>query len=240
MLPGDAAWCWTSRGDGQRRTMRRHVRVEFIPDAPGATAYPLSGRVAAPHIATTSHWTRATECSPRRRYPYDPTQSFRPINGSFRHRNHCVAPKRNAADEQSHPRMAYLLSGGSSPRLIYELIYTAKDPKVKGLGTSPSGFHPISEYRIKAKRTAPGTPKGLRLGPLNRQAAAEGFRLPWLHEDGRRTARVRWRHAATSPAPDEKWMNHRSPIRSCRAEQYEAHFNIADSFPFSYAWSPII
>ena len=35
-----------------------------------------------------------------------------------------------------------------------------------------------------------------------------------------------------------KWMNHRfaNPIVS-GGQQYEDHFNIADSFPFSYAWS---
>ena len=35
-----------------------------------------------------------------------------------------------------------------------------------------------------------------------------------------------------------KWLNHRfaSPIVS-GGQQYEDHFNIADSFPFSYAWS---
>ena len=34
-----------------------------------------------------------------------------------------------------------------------------------------------------------------------------------------------------------KWLNHRfaSPIVS-GGQQYEDHFNIADSFPFSYAW----
>ena len=35
-----------------------------------------------------------------------------------------------------------------------------------------------------------------------------------------------------------KWLNHRfaSPIVS-GGQQYEDHFNIADTFPFSYAWS---
>ena len=35
-----------------------------------------------------------------------------------------------------------------------------------------------------------------------------------------------------------KWLNHRfaSPIVS-GGQQYEDHLNIADSFPFSYAWS---
>ena len=41
-----------------------------------------------------------------------------------------------------------------------------------------------------------------------------------------------------SPGAGRKWLNHRfaSPIVS-GGQQYEDHFNIADSFPFSYAWS---
>ena len=83
MLPGDGRMVLdvpVATDNGQPIIGR--VRVEFIPDAPGATCYPLSGRVAAHSYRTTSMDTRDAVFT-RRRYPYDPPEVIPSDQWSF-------------------------------------------------------------------------------------------------------------------------------------------------------------
>ena len=64
MLRGDGRMCLdvpVATDNGAPITGR--VRVEFIPDAPAGTSYPLSGRVAAHSFRTASMDTRDARCS---------------------------------------------------------------------------------------------------------------------------------------------------------------------------------
>src|ERR1019366_2201789 len=110
------------------------VRVEFIPDAPGAATMPLSGRIAGHSYRTVSQDTRDAVFT-RRRYPYDepeviPSNQWcfaTEVNGSgaeTRVTEHALVP----SDGHIH------YPAGFQPGWIYELLYTAKDPKVMGLG----------------------------------------------------------------------------------------------------------
>lgn len=110
------------------------VLQEYTVDEPGTHALPLSGRVDAHSYPTVSLDTRTARLT-RRRYPYSDREIIGPDDWSF-----ARIDSEWRADHQKRtfglvPSAQHLfLRDGFEPGWIYELVYTARDPLVLGLG----------------------------------------------------------------------------------------------------------
>ncbi len=214
------------------------VRVEYIVDAPGATSLPLSGRIAAHSFPTVSRDTRQATLT-RRRYPYDPPEVIPPDQWQFARVEAGIGGETQSPERAVVPSDRHIhLPAGFQPGWIYELLYTARDPKVMGLGhlvvRDAIGFFKYDQTNENPLR---GTEKAYAWGRSQTGRCLRDFVYRGFNADaqGRRVFDGVMPHVAGA---GRKWLNHRfaSPIVS-GGQQYEDHFNIADSFPFSYAWS---
>jgi len=211
------------------------IRVEYIADAPGVTAFPLSGRAAAHTYPAASCDTTKARLT-RRRYPYDPPEEIPASNWSFavlaRGEGQEAASETAIVPSDTHIH----LPGGFQPGWIYELLYTARDPRVMGLGHLVVRDF-VSFLKHDAESPTPGIQKAYAWGRSQTGRCLRDFVYRGFNADagGHRVFEGVMPHVAGA---GRKWLNHRfaSPIVS-GGQQYEDHFNTADSFPFSYAWS---
>jgi Alpha/beta hydrolase domain len=239
MLPGDGRMVLdvpVASDNGQPITGR--IRVEYIADAPEITCFPLSGRIAAHSYPAVSLDTRQAMLT-RRRYPYDtpeviPSDQWRFASlqagsgGETQSLEHAVVPSNRHI----------FLPAGFQPGWIYELVYTAKDPLVHGLGhIAVRDFISFLKHHATDANPLHGVEKAYAWGRSQTGRCLRDFVYRGFNADarGRRVFDGVLPHVAGA---GRKWLNHRfaSPIVS-GGQQYEDHFNIADSFPFSYAWS---
>jgi hypothetical protein len=214
------------------------VRVEYIVDAPGITCFPLSGRIAAHSYPTVSRDTTRASLT-RRRYPYDTPEIIRPDQWQF------AATEVGLGGETGTPEHALVpsdrhiyLPAGFQPGWIYELLYTARDPKVMGLGhVVVRDAISFLKYDRSDANPLRGVEKAYAWGRSQTGRCLRDFVYRGFNADAqeRRVFDGVMPHVAGA---GRKWLNHRfaSPIVS-GGQQYEDHFNIADSFPFSYARS---
>lgn len=239
MLPGDGRMVLdvpVAADNGKPITGR--IRVEYIVDHPGITCFPLSGRIAAHSYATVSLDTRDAILT-RRRYPYDTPQVIPSDQWAF------ASVESGSGGETQTPERAIVpsdrhihLPAGFQPGWIYELVYTARDPLVHGLGhVAVRDFISFLKYDRSDANPLRGTEKAYAWGRSQTGRCLRDFVYRGFNGDarGRRVFDGVLPHVAGA---GRKWLNHRfaSPIVS-GGQQYEDHFNIADSFPFSYAWS---
>ena len=239
MLPGDNRMVLdvpVATDNGRAITGR--VRVEFIPDAPGAVCQPLSGRVAA-HSYRTASMDTADAAFTRRRYPYDATEIIPSDQWSFALAHAGAGAETKQAEFAVAPSDWHIYyPAGFNPGWIYELIYTAKDPKVMGIGhVAVRDFISFLKYDRTVANPLLGVQKAYAWGRSQTGRCLRDFIYRGYNEDaaGRPVFDGAMPHVAGA---GRKWMNHRfaNPIVS-GGQQYEDHFNIADSFPFSYAMS---
>ena len=239
MLPGDGRLVLdlpVATDNGTPITGR--VRVEFIPDAPGMTTYPLSGRVAAHSYPTASMDTRDAVFT-RRRYPYDTPEPIPHDQWCFAVEQVGLGAETKVAERALVPSNWHIhYPAGFQPGWIYELLYTARDPKVMGLGhVAVRDFVSFLKYNRSDANPLCGVEKAYGWGRSQTGRCLRDFVYRGYNADaaGRRVFDGVLPHVAGA---GRKWMNHRfsNPIVS-GGQQYEDHFNIADSFPFSYAWS---
>ena len=237
MLPGDGRMVLdvpVATDNGMPITER--VRVEFIPDGPGATTYPLSGRVAAHSYPAASMDTRDAVFT-RRRYPYDRPEVIAPDQWCFAVEQVGLGAETKVSERAVVPSDWHIhYPAGFKPGWIYELIYTAKDPKVMGLGhVAVRDFVSFLKYDASVANPLRGVEKAYGWGRSQTGRCLRDFIYRGYNADaaGRRVFDGAMPHVAGA---GRKWMNHRfsNPIVS-GGQQYEDHFNIADSFPFSYA-----
>ena len=212
------------------------VRVEYIANRAGITTFPLSG-----HASTRSHPTVSLDpreaSLTRRRYPYDeripvPAESwsFARIEGGVGLDNQGAEQAVISSDTHIH------IPGGFELGWIYELVYTGRDPLVLGLGhaavrdfvsflryseENPANLGPIEKaYAWGRSQT----------GRCMRDFVYRGFDADAL---GRKVFDGILPHVAGA---GRKWLNQRfANAVVSGGQQYEDHFNPADSFPFSYA-----
>src|SRR5262249_2911573 len=135
ILPGDGRMVLdvpVATDNGHPITGR--IRVEYIAEIPGVTCFPLSGRIAAHSYATASLDTREAILT-RRRYPYDAPQVIPRDQWSFAAVQTGVGGETQALERAVVQSDRHIfLPAGFEPGWIYELVYTAKDPLVHGLG----------------------------------------------------------------------------------------------------------
>ena len=172
----------------------------------------------------------------RRRYPYDTPEiipsdhgvspAWKPMGGETQSLEHAVVP----SDWHIHYPAGF--SPGGSMNCLY-----GEGPE--GHGPRPcrgARFRQLPEIRPIRGNPLRGVEKAYAWGRSQTGRCLRDFVYRGFNADaqGRRVFDGVMPHVAGA---GRKWMNHRfaSPIVS-GGQQYEDHFNIADSFPFSYAW----
>jgi Alpha/beta hydrolase domain len=222
------------------------VRTEYIANRPGITTFPLSGRATVRSHPTISLDPREARLT-RRRYPYDeripvPPESwcFARIEGGTGLDNQGAVQAVIASDSHIH------IPGGFEPGWIYELVYTGRDPLVLGLGhVAVRDFVSFLRY---GEEDAAG-----RANPLHEQSGTIEKAYAWGRSQTGRCLRdfvYRGFNADTAgrkvfdgtlphvAGAGRMWLNHRFANADVSGgQQYEDHFNPADTFPFSYAES---
>ena len=222
------------------------VRTEYIANRPGITTFPLSGRATVRSHPTISLDPREARLT-RRRYPYDeripmPPESwcFARIEGGTGLDNQGAVQAVIASD--SHIQ----IPGGFEPGWIYELVYTGRDPLVLGLGhAAVRDFVGFLRY---VEEDAAG-----RVNPLHERGGTIEKAYAWGRSQTGRCLRDFVYRGFNADAAGRKvfdgilphvagagrmWLNHRFANADVSGgQQYEDHFNPADTFPFSYAES---
>ncbi|MEX2617196.1 MAG: alpha/beta hydrolase domain-containing protein [Alphaproteobacteria bacterium] len=220
------------------------VRQEFIPVGP-TVCFPLSGRIDTRSHPAASHDTTLAQLT-RRRYPDSKRIAIPSDAWSF-----AQATRGLDADSQVKARgggaLAILpsdefiyMADGFQPGWIYELVYTARDPLVMGLGHV--AVRDLVSHLKHGEADAAGNPNPLpgiekaygfgrsQTGRCLRDFIYRGFNADAA---GRRVFDGVIPHVAGA---GKMWLNHRFANGVAMAgQQYEDHHNIADSFPFSYA-----
>jgi hypothetical protein len=239
MLPGDGRMVLdvpvaTDRG----KPITGRIRTEYIAELPGITCFPLSGRIAAHSYPTVSLDTRDALLT-RRRYPYDTPEVIPHDQWRFARTEFGVGGETQSVERAVVPSARHIfLPAGFQPGWIYELLYTASDPLVHGLGhIAVRDFVSFLKYDRTEANPVSGIEKAYAWGRSQTGRCIRDFVYRGFNADpqGRGVFDGVLPHVAGA---GRKWLNHRfaSPIVS-GGQQYEDHFNIADSFPFSYAWS---
>ncbi len=216
------------------------VRSEFIANAPGVTSLPLSGQASTRAYPAASLDPREASLT-RRRYPGDAPQPVDPSRWSFARLESGRGLDGQGTELAVVPSDSHIhLPSGFEPGWIYELVYTAREPRVMGLG------HVVVRDLVSfLKHGAPdagGAPRPVgtieRAYAWGRSQTGRALR-DFVHggwnadADGRRVFDGILPHVAGGGL---LWMNHRfASVVSAAGQQYEVHHNCADRFPFSYA-----
>ena len=212
------------------------VRVEYIANRPGITTFPLSG-----HASTRSHPTvslDAREASlTRRRYPYDERIPVPPDSWCFARVEGGFGLDNQGAEQALIPSDTHIhIPAGFEPGWIYELIYTGRDPLVLGLGhVAVRDFVSFLRYSVGDAAGLGTIEKAYAWGRSQTGRCLRDFVYRGFNADaaGRRVFDGILPHVAGA---GRKWLNHRfANAVVSGGQQYEDHFNPADTFPFSYA-----
>jgi hypothetical protein len=220
------------------RPITGRVRTEFIVDAPAGTTMPLSGRVAASSYPAAFR-EKSDAIFTRRRYPADPPQRVPIQDWDFAQEVTGAGAEGGPADGGILPSDNFIYyRAGFQPGWIYELTYTARDPRPMGLGhVAVRDFVSFLKYDTSDANPLAGTRLAYGWGRSQTGRCLRDFVYRGYNADaaGRRVFDGIMPHVAGA---GRKWLNHRfaSPIVS-GGQNYEDHDNIADSFPFSYAAS---
>ena len=225
--------------DGEEK-IKGTILAEFIASTPGKKTFPLSGQVSTRSHPTISLKTKDATFT-RRRYPYDQRQLIPDDEWLFAREEGGIGKDFQGLETALVPSHRHIhLPSTFETGWIYELIYTASDPLIMGLGhVAVRDFISFLRYEKNDKNplakiniTSAYCFGRSQTGRCIRDAIYLGF-----NEDleGRKVFDGVLSHVAGA---GKMWLNH----RFCNAvvpagQQYEDHNNIADQFPFSYAMS---
>ena len=222
------------------------VRTEYIASRPGITTFPLSGRVTVRSHPTVSLDPREARLT-RRRYPYDERIPVPPEDWCFARTEGGTGLDNQGTVQAVIPSDRHIhIPGGFEPGWIYELVYTGRDPLVLGLGhVAVRDFVSFLRYgeedsagRVNPLRERDGTiDKAYAWGRSQTGRCLRDFVYRGFNADaaGRKVFDGILPHVAGA---GRMWLNHRFANADVSGgQQYEDHFNPADTFPFSYAAS---
>ena len=136
------------------------LRTEFIVDDAGVTCLPLSATNYSKSYEVTDTDT-ASAVFTYREYPYDEKIAISPDEWQFA-----------ALDDDGNPNPSAThcyRPSGFKPGWIYDLIYTAKNPMVMGLGFT--GLRDLISFLMHAEQDAEGIPNPLREGDTGMEKA---------------------------------------------------------------------
>src|SRR5712691_1491581 len=219
------------------------VRVEYIANRPGITTFPLSA-----HASTRSHPTVSLDPREarltRRRYPYDDRMPVPPDSWCFARVEGGLGLDNQGAEQAVIPSDTHIhIPGGFEPGWIYELVYTGRDPLVLGLGHAAArDFVSLLRYaaedavgRVNPLRERGGSiEKAYSWGRSQTGRCMRDFVYRGFNADGagRKVFDGILPHVAGA---GRKWLNHRfANAVVSGGQQYDDHFNPADTIPFSY------
>ena len=219
------------------------VRSEYIAAAAGTTTFPLSGKASTLSYPTHSMDTRNHSLTRRRyadseRFPVAADEwRFARLEGGqgldAQGSETAIVP----SDINIH------LAKGFEPGWIYELVYTARDPRVHGLGhvvvRDLVSFlkHEARDCAGNANPLGDNLEKAYGWGRSQTGRCIRDFLHCGYNADaaGRKVFDGVLPHVSGGGL---MWMNHRfASVVSPAGQQYEDHWNCADRFPFSYAES---
>jgi len=219
------------------------VRTEFIPSEPGQTSFPLSGFVSTHSYPTASMDTRTARLT-KRRYATSGREGIASDAWGFARVEGGSGIEILGKEVAIVPSRKHIyLPSGFELGWIYELVYTARDPLVLGLGHAVVR-DAVSFLRYGQKDDAGNdNPLGGRIdkayawGRSQTGRAVREFVYLGYNADneGRKVFEGVLPHVSGCGL---MWMNHRfARVVNPAGQQYEDHHNIADRFPFSYAES---
>ena len=210
------------------------VRSEFIADSPGTHYFPLSGNdytasYESASLETGSATFTCREYERDRRIPIaaDEWKFAAPegLGNPGPSRGHCYLPE------------------GFRPGWIYELVYTARNPPVLGLGFI--GLRDLLPFLMHAKLDDDGNDNPLyqdgaglakvygwgrsQSGRFLREFVHRGFNRD---HSGRRVFDAIFPHVSGA---GRVWLNHRFAQPGRYPRQHGDHLYPSDQFPFSYA-----
>ena len=217
------------------------VRSEFIAGNASTTTFPLSGMASARSYPSVSLDTRSAKLTRRRyahgeRIPVDEhAWCFARLEGGQ------GLDAQGVESALVESRTHIHIPGGFEPGWIYELVYTASEPRVHGLGHVV--VRDLVSFLKHAARDDAGSANPLE-GRIDKAYA-------WGRSQTGRCIRDFLYHGYNADADGRSvfdgvlphvsggglmWMNHRfACVISPAGQQYEDHWNCADRFPFSYA-----
>jgi hypothetical protein len=212
------------------------VRVEYIANRAGITTFPLSSRVSVGSHPTVSLDPREARLT-RRRYPYDERVPVPPGDWCFARVDGGTGLDNQGAVQAVIPSDSHIhIPGGFEPGWIYELIYTARDPLVLGLGhVAVRDFVSFLRYSDDGAAVVGSIEKAYAWGRSQTGRCLRDFVYRGFNADagGRKVFDGILPHVAGA---GRMWLNHRFANADVSGgQQYEDHFNPADTFPFSYA-----
>jgi hypothetical protein len=212
------------------------VRVEYIADRPGITTLPLSG-----HASTRSHPTVSLDPREarltRRRYTDEERIPVPPDSWRFARIEGGIGLDNQGAEQAIIPSDAHIhIPTGSEPGWIYEIVYTGRDPLVLGLGRAAvRDFVSFLRYGDSHAADFGTIEKAYAWGRSQTGRCIRDFVYRGFNADtaGHKVFDGVLPHVAGA---GRKWLNHRfANAVVSGGQQYEDHFNPADTFPFSYA-----
>ena len=220
------------------------VRVEYLAGPPGITTFPLRGYASTRSHSTVSLDPREARLT-RRRDPYDERRAVPPDSWCFARVEGGVGLDNQGAEQAVIPSDTHLhIPRGFEPGWIYELVYTGRDPLALGLGHA--AVHDFVSFLRYAAEDATG-----RVNPLQEQGGTVEKAYGWGRSQTGRCLRDFVYRGFNADAAGRKvfdgilphmagagrkWLNHRfANANVSDGQQYEDHFNPADTFPFSYA-----
>ncbi len=218
------------------------VRSEFIVNERGIHSLPLSGHVSTRSYPAADLDTRQAGLS-RRRYPGERPQVISPGAWSFARLEAGSGQDGQGAERALVPSDSNIyLDAGFEPGWIYELLYTAKQPRVHGLGhlvvRDLVSFFKYGQDTVQAEPSPLGAiEKAYAWGRSQTGRCLRDFVHGGYNADarGRRVFDGILPHVAGAGL---MWMNQRfAQVVSPAGQQYEYHHNFADRFPFAYAHS---
>jgi hypothetical protein len=218
------------------------VRTEFIVNRPGVTTQPLSGQTSTRSHPTVSLDTRKATLT-KRRYPEGERIPVASEAWAFARVETGEGLDAQGAQRAIVPSATHIyLPAGFEPGWIYELVYTARDPLVLGLGHV--AVRDLVSFLRYERSDSAGNPNPLdgiekvyawgrsQTGRCLRDFVHRGFNADAY---GRKVFDGILPHVAGGGL---MWMNHRfANVVSPAGQQYEDHVTPADRFPFSYAES---
>lgn len=222
------------------------VRAEYVPTERGVTCFPLSTLISTRSYSAASLDTRKARLT-RRRYADSPRIDIPADAWSFARVEQGSGVNGHGTEQAVTPSAGHIhLPGGFEPGWIYELIYTARDPLVLGLGHV--AVREFISFLRHEDSDAAGTPNPLREGGTTMEKAYGWGRSQtgrcirdFLHlgfnadAGGRRVFDGVLPHVAGA---GKMWMNHRfANLVLLPGQDYENHDTVADRFPFAYAVS---
>ena len=216
------------------------VRTEFIADRPGISTFPLSGWASTRSYPTVSLDTTRAKLT-RRRYPGDAREPIASGAWTFARTEGGVGLDAQGAESALVESDTNIhVFDGFEPGWIYELVYTARDPRPYGVG------HAVVRDLVSFLRYDDTD----RRGAANPLAGAIDKAYAWGRSQTGRCIRdfvyrgyntdARGRRVFDGVMPHVSggglmWMNHRfARVVTPAGQQYEDHENCADRFPFAY------